>query len=79
MPTVRRIGSARFFFYSDERDEPPHIHVEQAGAIAKFWLVPVSLAASARFRRHDLRYVERLVHEHRQAFLKAWCDFFKAQ
>lgn len=38
MPTVRQIGSARFFFYSNEGTEPPHIHVEQAGAVAKFWL-----------------------------------------
>ena len=43
MPTVRRIGSARFFFYSNEGTEPPHIHAEEAGAVAKFWLEPVSL------------------------------------
>jgi len=43
MPTVRRIGSVRFFFYSNEATEPPHIHVEQAGGVAKFWLEPVSL------------------------------------
>ena len=43
MPTIRRIGSARFFFYSNEY-AVPHIHVEQAGAVAKFWLDPVSLA-----------------------------------
>ena len=46
MPTVLRIGSARFFFYSNEGDKPSHIHVEQAGAVAKFWLDPVSLASS---------------------------------
>src|SRR5690606_5154622 len=28
MPTVLRSGSYRFFFYSLENDEPPHIHVE---------------------------------------------------
>ncbi|MCI0750676.1 MAG: DUF4160 domain-containing protein [Flammeovirgaceae bacterium] len=28
MPTVLRIGPFRFHFYSDERNEPPHIHVE---------------------------------------------------
>ena len=44
MPTVRRIGSARFFFYSNEGSEPPHVHVEQGGSVAKFWLAPVSLA-----------------------------------
>lgn len=53
MPTVRGIGSARFFFYSNEGTEPPHIHVEEAGAVAKFWLQPLSLASSSRFRAHD--------------------------
>jgi len=61
MPTVRRIGSARFFFFSNEGNEPPHIHVEQAGAAAKFWLEPVSLASSSRFRGRELRRLERLV------------------
>ncbi len=27
MPTVLKIGSFRFHFYSDEGNEPPHIHV----------------------------------------------------
>ena len=30
MPTVLRIGRFRFHFYSDERGEPPHIHVASA-------------------------------------------------
>jgi hypothetical protein len=30
MPTVLRIGPYRFFFYSNEGHEPPHIHVESA-------------------------------------------------
>lgn len=77
MPTVRRIGSARFFFYSNEATEPPHIHVEQAGGVAKFWLEPVSLASSSRFRAHDLRGIESLVVEHRDEFLEAWHEFFE--
>jgi hypothetical protein len=77
MPTVRRIGSARFFFFSNEGAEPPHVHVEQAGAVAKFWLEPVSLASSSRLRGHELRRLERVVAEHREEFLEAWHEFFK--
>lgn len=77
MPTVRRIGPIRFFFYSNEGNEPPHIHVEQDGAIAKFWLEPVSLASSNRLRGHELRRLEHLVVEHRDEFLEAWHDFFQ--
>jgi len=78
MPTVLRIGSVRFFFYSNEGSEPPHIHIEQEGAMAKFWLEPVSLAGSSRFRGHELRRLERQVNEHRQEFLEAWHDYFGA-
>ncbi len=76
MPTVRRIGSARFFFYSNEGTEPPHVHVELGGAVAKFWLEPVCLAASSRLSGYELRRLERLVAEHSVSFLEAWHDFF---
>lgn len=34
MPTVKREGSYRFFFYSSDREEPVHIHVERESKIA---------------------------------------------
>jgi len=78
MPTVLRIGSARFFFYSNEGSEPPHIHVEQGGAVAKFWLRVVSLASSTRFSAGELRRLERQVEQHRDQFIQAWHDYFGA-
>jgi hypothetical protein len=44
MPTVLRREGYRFYFYSHEPNEPPHIHVDGAGASAKFWLRPLALA-----------------------------------
>ena len=55
MPTILRIGSLRFYFYSEERREPPHVHLERGAAVAKYWLNPVSLASSRGFRIHELR------------------------
>jgi hypothetical protein len=78
MPTVLRIGSARLFFYSDEGAEPAHIHIEQAGTLAKFWLDPVVLAASSRFSGRELRRLEKQVLDHREQFLEAWRDCFGA-
>jgi hypothetical protein len=49
MPTVLRIGPYRFFFFSNEGDEPVHIHVQRERALAKFWLKPVLLAGSSGF------------------------------
>jgi hypothetical protein len=78
MPTVLRIEGARFVFYSNEGAEQPHIHVEHAEAIAKFWLDPVSLASSSRFSGRELRRLEKQVLEHRDQFLEAWHDYFGA-
>jgi len=33
----------RFFFFSNEGTEPPHIHIERGDGYAKFWLEPVEL------------------------------------
>ena len=54
MPTVLRVAGYRFFFYSNERGEPAHIHVEQAERTAKYWLDPLELAESHGFRSQEL-------------------------
>ncbi|MDQ3015894.1 MAG: DUF4160 domain-containing protein [Bacteroidota bacterium] len=41
MPNVFRKDGYRFFFFSNEGNEPPHIHIELGGAYAKFWLDPL--------------------------------------
>jgi hypothetical protein len=46
MPEIFREGPYRFFFFSMEGTEPPHIHVEGAERYAKFWLEPIILARS---------------------------------
>ncbi|MBP0018054.1 MAG: DUF4160 domain-containing protein [Cyanobacteria bacterium SBLK] len=38
------VGSYRFYFYSHEPNEPPHIHIDRDCSSAKFWLDAVSLA-----------------------------------
>lgn len=44
MPTVLRIGAYRFHFYSDEGNEPAHIHVANADGECKFWLEPIKIS-----------------------------------
>lgn len=55
MPTVRRSGPYRLFFYSADRVEPPHIHVERDSFRAKFWLRLVRLQDSGGFSRLEIR------------------------
>jgi Domain of unknown function (DUF4160) len=44
MPTVLRFEAYRFYFYSHEPNEPPHIHSYRDNLSAKFRLSPISLA-----------------------------------
>lgn len=79
MPTVLRIGPFRFFFYSNENCEPPHIHVKAAGNEAKFWLHPVRLAFNYGYKGHELNEIERLVEENQELLLEAWNDYFTSE
>jgi hypothetical protein len=40
MPTLLNLEGFRFFFYSDERNEPVHVHVEKGDGVAEFRLRP---------------------------------------
>jgi hypothetical protein len=74
-PTVLRVERYRFFFFSNEGHEPPHVHVQDAEKLAKFWLVPVQLAASTGFSPPELTRIRVLVMEHHPRLLEAWYGF----
>jgi hypothetical protein len=76
MPTVLRVDGFRFFFFSNEGNEPPHIHVEQAERYAKFWLDPVQLELNVGFRSRELSELRRLVFQHQALFREKWNEHF---
>ncbi len=76
MPTLLRIRGYRFFFFSLEAREPPHIHVAHTGRYAKYWLQPVSLADVRGFRAHELTEVRRMVLQNERLFLEKWREYF---
>ena len=72
MPTILRSGPFRFYFYSHEPNEPPHLHVDQVDLSAKFWLEPVELARNLGFTPKELRRIRKIVIQHQEVFLEAW-------
>ncbi|MCB9840400.1 MAG: DUF4160 domain-containing protein [Phycisphaeraceae bacterium] len=76
MPTVLEIDGFRFFFWSNENDEPPHIHVEKGRGVAKWWIDPPREAWSKGLKAGEKRKVARLVEEHAGLFREAWDAFF---
>jgi len=59
------------FFYSADRDEPSHVHVEREDAEAKFWLDPVHLDRSRGFSRTELGRIEKTVTENAGGFIES--------
>lgn len=76
MPTVLRWKGYRFYFFSNEGNEPPHIHVDKGGNTVKYWLEPVRLARNIGFSERSLRELEEKVQAERTAFLEAWHGYF---
>ncbi|MEJ2183199.1 MAG: DUF4160 domain-containing protein [Nitrospirota bacterium] len=76
MPTALRHGEYRFYFYSHEINEPPHIHVDRENLSAKFWLEPVGLARNFGFSPKELRKVQSLVAEQKSKLMEAWHGYF---
>lgn len=75
MPTILRIVNFRFHFYSNEGNEPPHIHGRGSDGECKFWLEPIALAGNRSITPHDLREIERLVFENKQLLLDKYHEY----
>ncbi len=78
MPTIHREDGFRFFFYSNERSEPAHIHVEHGDGVAKFWLLPVTLENAVGLNARQLRRAREIVEENAAMFREAWNEHFNA-
>jgi Domain of unknown function (DUF4160) len=72
VPTVLRIGPYRFFFWSNESSEPPHVHVEAGDAHAKIWLAPVRLEKNDGYNPRALRRLRELTVQHEPQILERW-------
>lgn len=75
MPDALWVGPYRFFFWSRENSEPPHVHVKRDRQEAKFWLEPlVELTDNWGFASHELNQVRKLVEDYREILLERWND-----
>ncbi|MBI4188474.1 MAG: DUF4160 domain-containing protein [Chloroflexi bacterium] len=76
MPTVLRRKRFRFFFFSNEANEPAHIHVESDDKYAKFWLEPVQLAKSVGYTAKQLSEIRNIIVENLDALRRSWDEYF---
>lgn len=76
MPTVLRWNGYRFYFFSNEGAEPPHIHIDKGGLSAKYWLQPVALARNLGYSSKELREIEVKVAQEAAMFVETWREYF---
>jgi len=76
VPTLLQVEGFRFYFFSLEENEPPHVHVRRGGGKAKFWLSPVELVKARGLTRPEVRRAHELTKEHAAYFLKRWNEHF---
>lgn len=76
MPKLLDRDGYRFFFYSREGNEPPHVHVTKGDCEAKFWLTPVRLEGTDGCKPREVKRMEKLVAQHAEAFKTRWHEYF---
>jgi len=76
MPTLLTINGIRFFFYSRENDEPPHVHFEKGKAFGKTWINPVKIAYWIGFKTSEKRVILQTIIANKILFNNKWNEYF---
>jgi meiotically up-regulated gene 157 (Mug157) protein len=83
MPTVLYLKGWRFHFYSNEGNEPIHIHAQKGDLECKYWLdvelYDIREAYAYNLSRRDTREVRRIILQHFDEIIDAWNTHFKHQ
>jgi hypothetical protein len=72
MPTILRVKGFTVFFFSEEGNEPAHVHVRKGGSVAKFWLDPVRLAYNEGFKKQEVGAILGILEAHETELIQAW-------
>ena len=76
MPEVFRKEGFVFHFYSNEGQEPIHVHVRKAGGFAKFWVDPLTLDLAQGMKTQELARAEELILENTELIRRKWDEVF---
>lgn len=76
MPTILIVNGFRFYFYSNENDEPIHVHIKKAEGNAKFWLEPIEEEYSYGFTSAQKKEIKHILKINQQQLINAWNEYF---
>lgn len=72
VPAVHREAGFVFYFYSEEGNEPPHVHVDKGDGTAKFWRDPVRLVWAEGLKVSELGKALRIAEREQGKLLAKW-------
>lgn len=79
MPTILVILGWRLFFYSNEGNEPIHIHCRNAEKECKHWLdgenFDLDEAFSYNMSQKDKRQIRKIFYDHFEYIEEQWDEF----
>jgi hypothetical protein len=81
MPTILLILGWRIFFYSNEGNEPLHVHAHKGDMECKFWLnvetFEIEEAFSYNLNPSSKREIRKIIFEHFDYIVSEWNNHFK--
>ena len=83
LPILFELYGYKIFFWSNENDEPVHVHVakgKQSANATKIWIPaesnPVVVHNKSRIPQKDLSRLLKVVAQNRDAIIARWYDYF---
>ncbi|HTB32084.1 MAG TPA: DUF4160 domain-containing protein [Bacteroidia bacterium] len=78
MPTVFYRNGFRFYFWSEEGNEPAHIHINKGNGTAKYWLAPkIECEFTYGFKLSEERYIRETIQKEYKTLIAAWNEYSK--
>ena len=79
MPTILMIMGWRLFFYSNEGNEPVHVHCRKGDKECKYWLdtemFDLDEAYSYNMTSSNKREIKKIIFEHFEYIDEQWREF----
>jgi len=79
MPTILMIMGWRLFFYSNEGNEPVHVHCRKGDKECKYWLdtemFDLEEAYSYNMTSSNKREIKKIIFEHFEYIDEQWREF----
>lgn len=83
LPILFELYGYKIFFWSNENDEPVHVHVakgKQSANATKIWIPaesnPVVVHNKSRIPQKDLTRLLKAVAQNRDSIIARWYDYF---